>query len=79
MHLTLMLYTTETRTGTAKTKRMAQTNKMKVSEQAQETLRNQRRTSKIQDECKIEDLVRQTRGPRRFWNEHVFRMAVKDC
>ena len=74
----IMTYAAETRADTAETKRMLRTNEMKVLRTITgNTLRDQRRSQDIRNECEIDDVVRWTRARRRYWNEHVTRMGAE--
>ncbi|GJQ82159.1 hypothetical protein Trydic_g5998 [Trypoxylus dichotomus] len=64
------------RTDTAETKGMARTNEIRVLKAITGiALTDQRSSSEIREECQIEDVVRWACTRRRFWNEHVSRMA----
>ncbi|XP_044744248.1 uncharacterized protein LOC123306342 [Coccinella septempunctata] len=72
----VMTYTAETRADMAETKTMARINEMKVLRLITgNTLRDQRRSSDIREECQTEDVVRWMPARRRYWNEHVSRMG----
>ncbi|GJQ79953.1 hypothetical protein Trydic_g9432 [Trypoxylus dichotomus] len=72
----VMTCTAETQADTAKSKRMARTNEMRLLRAITgDASRDQKKRSEIRKEYQTEDVVGWARTRRRFWNEHVSRMA----
>ena len=72
----IMTYGIESRADTVRTKSLLRTSEMKILRNITgKTLRDRIRNTEIRKTCEVEDIVRWGRQRRRFWNEHVGRMA----
>ena len=76
----ILTYAAETRADTNRTKRALRTTEMRVLQAiAGVTLRNRKKSNKIQERCHgMPDIVRWSRRKRRKWREHVDRVGMID-